>query len=50
MVLSWEIVDRVQLVAGVGTQISVLKITCKKVSLLTVVKKREQPAYPKCST
>ena len=27
MVLCWEIVDRVQLVAGVGTQVSVLKIT-----------------------
>ena len=27
MVLCWEIVDWVQLVTGIGTQISVLKIT-----------------------
>ena len=40
MVLCWEIVDWVQLVTGVGTQISVLKITCKKVIVVIVVVKR----------
>ena len=37
MVLCWEIVDWVQLVSGIGTQISVLKITCKKVLVIIMV-------------
>ena len=38
MVLCGEIVDWIQLVTRVGPQISVLKIACKKFSVISLVK------------